>query len=335
MAITNAQARRKWLGPIRDAYASRLVFRELTNRRFEGDARDTYELTLNTTRASFDVTETDRTATRNPSLPAAQTTSQVEDTLTMQWTVQVSVFHHDMDLLEGSPDAMPVTMREAAYKLAQKADDRIRTILLAGIPAANDGVQAGAAAAFRFGAANKFLNAMGESDDADVRLYVPTMIRRVGHQYRANDYWKLGAPDFDERQPYLIMPNALGTALGVYIDLDKPSDQLVNQFTRSDGVRMGGVFGVWKDIPILLTNRLATIAAGGKSHFQAIVHNPAAITAAFRTPMIEFNQGVIMVKQQDGSFEKLFGWEMNAQATFGATVVNPSLLMRYAIRAEA
>ena len=53
MAITNAQARDKYLGPVLDVYKAALIWRELTNRRFEGDAANAYEVSLNTTTASF------------------------------------------------------------------------------------------------------------------------------------------------------------------------------------------------------------------------------------------------------------------------------------------
>ena len=163
---------------------------------------------------------------------------------------------------------------------------------------------------------------------------VPTLIRRIGFRYRAANYWKLGDPSYDERQPYLVMGNALYTSLLEYIDEEKPSDQLVNTFTRSDGIAVGGVAGVWKSIPVLVTNDIDTISINAKAYHTAFVTNPAAVTAAYRTPDLAFEQGAIWVNIA-GTPTKLFGWSMDTEAVMGATVVNGQLLYRFAVRAEA
>ena len=332
MAITNAQAREKWLGPIRDAYAKALVFRQLTNRRFEGDAQDAYELTLNTTQTAFSVSRTDRSTNRAPNLPAAQTSSSVQDTLTMDKHVAISVYERNLDLLEAGPDKMPVIMRDAAYDLAEDVDTQVRDTILAGVPAANDGVTT--AGTYRLGDGTNFVSAAGEPATEAARKYINQVIRQTGSIYRANNYWKLGDSRYDERQPYMIISNALANAMNVYIDEEKPSEALVNSFTRSDGVSVGGVFGVWKDIPLLVTNGLPLVPIGGKNYHQILVTNPAATTAAFRSPDTAFDQGAIWVNV-GGTPTKLMGWSMDTEAVFGLTVVNSGLLMRWAVRAEA
>ena len=331
MAITNAEARAKYLGPVRDAYASALIFRQLTNRRFEGDAADAYTLNLNTTTASFSPTETDRSTTRNPTLPQAQTSDHASDKLQMQYVAQQSIYEANLDLLEGPPDMMPVIMREATYSMAAKADDRIRAILLAGIANANDGEDT---AGLRRGDATNYVDSNGQASTATARSYFSDLIRLINHTYRAKNFWKLGDPAYDERTPIIITDNAMGTSMLEYIDKDKPSDNLVDTYTRSDGVTVGGAFGVWKDIPIFLTNRLPLLAISSKDYHQILVTNAAAITAAFRAPEIAIDQGSILVNVA-GTLTKLFGWTMDAQAVYGATVVNPDLLFRYVVRAEA
>ena len=331
MALTNAQARRKWLGPFKNAYAAALVFRMLTNRRFEGDAQNAYELTLNTTTTAFSATETDRATTRAPNLPQAQTSGKEQATLTMRWVAQHSMFERNPDLLEGPTDTMPVVMRDSAYALAKKQDDRTKAIILAGIPNANDAADT---AGLRLGDGTDYVSDMGEGSSKAARSLFPDLIRRIGHIYRAADFWKLGAPDYDEAQPYILTDNAMATAMGEYIDKDKPSERLVNGFTRSDGVAVGGMFGTWKDIPIKVTNELELLDIGGKDYHQVLVHNPAAVTAAYRSPDMEFNQGVVVV-DIGGTLTRLFGWSGDTEAVMGAEVVNPELLYRFAIRAEA
>ena len=331
MALTNAQARTKWLGPFKNAYARALVFRMLTNRRFQGDAQDAYELTLNTTTTSFSATETDRRATRAPALPQAQTSAKEQATLTMRWIHQHSMYERDLDLLEGPADTMPVVMRDGAYALAKASDNRTRTIILAGVPDAQD---AASTAGYRLGDSTDYVSNMGAGSTKAARVLFPDLIRRIGHIFRANDWWKLGAPNYDEAQPYILTDNAMATAMGEYIDKDKPSERLVNEFVRSDGVRVGGVFGTWKDIPIVVTNSLPLLSISSKDYHQVLVHSPAAVTAAYRNPSLEFNQGVVY-PNIGGTLTRLFGWTGDGEAVMGASVVNPELLHRFAIRAEA
>ena len=293
MTITNAQARTKYGGPIRDAYAAALVFRQLTNRNLEGDIETAYSLRLNTTRLTANVTETDRDTTRNPALPAQETSTVVNDTLTMQYTAQHGVYETNLDLLEGPPDTLPVVLREQSYKLAAKADARIRTILTAGIPDANDAENT---AGLRFGEAQSYIDDNGEpagttgSITAESRLkYVIDAIRRAGHLYRSKNYWKLGDPNFDIRTPYALIPNALATAIGNYILVAKPSDNLVEEFLRDDGVSPTGVMGAIGGVPIIVTNELPKFTVGTTDYHSVLITNPAAITAAFRTPDLAIN----------------------------------------------
>ena len=335
MALTNAEAREKFLPGMKQAYASALIWRNITNRRYDGDAQNAYALSLNTPTADFTATETDRATTRAPNLPAAETSDEDQQTLNMQWIAQHVAYERNLDLLEGPDGIMPTVLREQAYEMAKKADQRIRSIVTAGITNAKD---ADNTAGLRLGGAQSRIDENGEPQGttaaATTLALLPNLIRKIGHDYRAANFWKLGAPNFDEARPVIITDNAMATAMGNYIDTVKPSDTLVDRFIRSDGVEVGGAFGVWKDIPIFVTNDLPLEDMGGKDHHQVIVANAAATTAAFRDPEMAFSQGDIMVNI-GGTITNLFGWKAAGEAVYGAKVVNAELLYRYGIREEA
>ena len=340
--LTNALAAERWLGPVRDAYAAALIYRLLTNRQFEGDAQTAYTLKLNTTTAEFDVTETDRNTTRNPALPAMERSENVQDELTMRWVAQASVYEFNADILEGPPDKLPVVLRELAYKMALKSDDRIRTIMIAGIPDANDAADT---SALQYGDATHYITDAGEpgaqvpaTDHEETLRYVVQAIRRAGHIYRANNYWKLGDPSFDMRTPYAVINNALATAIGNYIDVSKVPG-IWEEFLRNDGIDPTGVMGAIGGVPVVVSNRAEKFAAGGKQHHPVLIHNPAAITAAFRTPQLSIKGAggseSVLIEPTENSFDRVFGWTADAEAAYGATVVNPRLLHRLGVRAEA
>lgn len=333
MAITNAEARDKWMGPVRDAYASALVFRMLTNREFEGDAANAYELELHTTTASFSPTKTDRETTRNPNLPAAETTDDVSDTLKMRYRTQESIYERSSDILEGPSDILPVAMREVAYEVAKAADDQVRSLILAGVTDAKDGENT---AGLRYGGAGVYIDSSGNAKGDGAIKFFAQIMRRINHEYRANDYWKMGDPSFDSRQPFAITDAAMATSMLEYIDEEKPSDELVNSYTRSDGIEVGGMFGVWKNVPIESTNRLPLLEVGGVNYHQVLVTNPAAVTAAYRDPEIEFDQGSVIVDLA-GTLTRMFGWTMDIETTYGCIVLgapNNGLLYRFLVRAQ-
>ena len=238
MAITNAQAREKWLTGFRDAYASRLIFRDLTNRRFEGDAQNAYELKLNDTTAfTGGATETDRNTTRNPVLPVHQTTSGDTATLTMRYIAQESAYETDLDLLEGPATIMPTALRQLSYDVAQKVDERILTIVQDGIVNANDAQNT---TGLRYGNASNYIDAngnlTGEDDPTgnnDLRGILLKLAIMIGSTYRGANYWKLNDPNFDERQPYIITTNGMWTAHQFYMVDNKLADGLTTQFVRS------------------------------------------------------------------------------------------------------
>ncbi|MCY4581605.1 MAG: hypothetical protein OXE50_02215 [Chloroflexi bacterium] len=335
MPPTTAQLRDKYLGPIKDAYAAALVWRLLTNRRFEGDAQNAYELKLTTSIASaFDAAETDRAgAIRNPSLPVSQELAATQDTLTMRYVAQHVAHGRNPDLLEGPADQLPVALREQAYKMAQKSDRRVRSIVLAGIPNAQDGENS---AGYRLGGDQMAIDDNGEplgtDDNVETLRMVIRALRRVGHVYRASNYWRLGDPAYDERTPYALMHNSLWSAVNNYVDAAKPSNNLVDEFFRSDGVQPTGVVASIAGIPIVVTNEIDKVAVGGKNYLPLMVTNPAAVTAAFRTPDVEFETGVVHVETASNTWEDFFGWRAAGEAIYGAEVVNPGLLFRFLIR---
>ena len=328
MSLTNAEARDKYLPGIRREFRDFLLFRNFTNRNFEGDAQNAQSLRLTNVTTNYTV---DATSGRDVAMPAHEGSDFVEDVLNIDQRAAHSAYEAAMDTLEGPSGYLPTVLRDQARALAEKVDDNIRDYILASVPDAND---AEATAGLRLGSDADFVPDTGEPSTEAARKLFPSLIRQVNHLYRARNYWKTGEDQF---RPLIVVPNALWTGMLAYIDLDRPSDPMVDQYTRSDGVRVGGIAGVWKDIPIVVTNRLPKFNAGGKAYLSVLVTNPMAVTAAFRPPTMGVDQGFVLVEEPAGTFKRKNGWTSDVEARYGRVKVNNNdgLLFRFGVRNSA
>ena len=335
MTITNAQATALYRPQAIDIYASALHWRALTNRKYQGDVATAKTLKLTSTNPSFSATERDRNSNRTSALPAMQRSATQQSEFDMRWTAQLSVFEYDLDLLEGPEGAIPLIMREQAYEMSLKADERIRSIVTAGILDANDGANT---AGLRLGGTQEAIDSNGEplgtNSKSDTLQNLVKVARRTAHAYRGANYWKLGDPLFDMRTPYGMIDNALVSSLGNYIDTAKPSDALVNEFFRSDGVSPAGVLQAIADVPFIAGNDVPLVTVSSKDYHQVMVSNPEATAGGFRNPELFVDQGRIIVETAADTFDRIIGWSSDMEATYGALVVNSGLLRRYLIRAE-
>lgn len=338
MAQTNAQARTAWLQGMKDAYAKALVWRNLTNRNFEGDAQTAHELTLtDVTTDGLAVQETDLDTTRDPSMPNHQTSGRTQMSFTMNHRQDISLYESQIDILEGPSDVIPEIVNKAGYNLAEKVDDEFRSAALAAVPDANDGAHA-SGAALVYGTATDYVDANGEpTTDAAAKL-IAKVYRNIGLRYTQNNFWKVNDSRFDNRRPNVIMGPEVANATNAAIDDGVMGSGAQNALAFGDPLEQGGSFLSVKGIPTSVANGIPMETVGGKAHYVIFVTNPAAITAAFRNPVQSIDPGPFVTVQSGGNtkrFDRKIGWTMDASGTYGYAVVNGQLLFKYLIRAEA
>ena len=335
MPLTNQEARDRFL-PLYENYLKPRIGWVLafSKRRYEGDAQTSHQLRLQRTTTAFtaNVVSAENDAGRDVAMPAHESGDVEEQTLTIDQAARHSAYESALDILESADGVLPVVMRDQARVIAEAVNTNVQGAFVAGLANPNDAENT---AGLRRGNENAYVdddgNPQGASKDEAFPFFNDILVT-VGARYRALNAWKTGEMEY---QPLAIVSNAVWTSFQRYIDEEKPSDQLVNQFAGTDGLMVGGIAGVWKDIPVVVSNDLDKFAAGGKQHHPVIITNHAALTLAMRSPTMEIEQGFVLHQASDGTLTRRNGWTSDVETRYGRRVVDNRLMFRYGIRAEA
>ena len=332
MTVTAAEAMDKYLGIANEDFKPDLIFsRFMTNRDYEGTlGDDTEKLRLSWPTTNY--TRPTVSTSRDLVIPNHAGSDIAEVELEVNRSYSHSEFERNLDILEGPPTLLPTVIRDTDRIIAEAVEADVLAAWLAGLVNANDGENT---STLRYGTAANYVDDVGEPSTAAARLFYNTLVRRVGSTFRAKNFWKLNAPNYDERQPMLITDNEMWTAFQTYIDDDKPTEQLVNTFMRSDGVEISGSVGVWKDVPNFITTELPLFEVSSKDYHQTLITNPAGMTMAMKTPTMVVDPGPVVLRKTAGSIDMAEGWTIYRRVTLGRVVKNNSYLFRFLTRAEA
>lgn len=337
--LTPAEARDKWAGIANEDIKNALPLSTfLTNRDYEGEVGDnTKSLRLVWPTTAF--TKPTVNTTRDLVVPNHAGSDVAEVTLEVNRSFSFSEYERELDILEGPTTILPTVMRDVNRVVAEAVEEDVRDAWIAGLKTANDG---NSTAGLRYGTATQYIDQSGEASGAAgsadrmaALRFLPTLFRRVGSTFRGRHGWKLGDPAYEARRPYMLMDNGLWTGFEQYVDEDEAvTDTLKDEFTRSDGVEVGGLVGVWKDIPAIVAADLPLIELSSKDYHQVLSTNPAAMTLAMKTPVLEIDTGLVLRKSA-GTVDMAEGFTVYRRVTMGRQVKNADYMYRHLVRAEA